>query len=88
MIIDGAGWHTAKRFGVPDTTTLLKLPPYAPEPNPMENVRAYPHANKPAITVFNSDEDILDRCQAAWNFLANNADRIKSITQRQWARVN
>jgi transposase len=86
LIIDGAGWHTARRLGVSDTITLLKRPPYAPQLNPMENVRAYLRVNKRAITVFDTYEDILDTCQTAWNFLANDANRIKSITQEQWAK--
>ena len=54
----------------------------------MENVRAYLRANKRAITVFDTYEDILDTGHAAWTFLANDADHIKSITKRQWAKVN
>ena len=53
----------------------------------MENVRACLRANKRAITVFDNSEDILDTCQAAWNVLANDADRIKSITQGHLAKV-
>ena len=37
LILDGAGWHGAKGLVVPDTITLLPLPPYAPELNPVEN---------------------------------------------------
>ena len=88
LIMDGAGWHTAKAITVPDNVTLLKLPPYAPELDPMENVRAYLRANKLAITVFDSYEDILDKCEAAWNFLANDPQRVSSITKRHWATVN
>ena len=32
LILDGAGWHGAKGLAVPDTITLLPLPPYAPAP--------------------------------------------------------
>jgi len=39
LVCDGAGWHQpGGRFAVPDNVTLLRLPPYAPELNPMENV--------------------------------------------------
>ncbi|WP_187293171.1 transposase [Octadecabacter arcticus] len=41
----------AKCLQVPDKITLVKLPPYSPELNPMENVWAYLRANKLAITV-------------------------------------
>lgn len=87
MIVDGAGWHGAKTLKLPDNITLLKLPPYAPELNPMENVWGYLRANKLAITVFDTYDEIVDKCCDAWNFFANNAERITSITQRKWATV-
>lgn len=88
LIVDGAGWHCAKALDVPDNITLLKLPPYAPELNPMENVWAYLRANKLAISVFDSYSDILNKCQDAWNFFANDPDRITSITNRNWIAVS
>ena len=88
LIVDGAGWHGAKCLQVPDNISLIKLPPYAPELNPMENVWAYLRANKLAISVFDTYEQILDKCANAWNFFANDQDRITSITQRDWIRVN
>ncbi len=88
LLIDGAGWHVAKALKVPDNISLLKLPPYAPELNPMENVWQYLRANKLAITVFDSYEDILDKCADAWNFFATEPERITSITQREWIKVN
>ena len=36
LVLDGAGWHGGKRLVVPETITLLTLPPYAPELNPEE----------------------------------------------------
>ena len=70
LILDGAGWHGSAELEVPDNITLLKLPPYSPELNPMENVWAYLRANKLAISVFDNYEQIVDRC-CAWNFFAN-----------------
>ena len=88
LIVDGAGWHGAKALNVPDNITLLKLPPYAPELNPMENVWAYLRSNKLAISVIDSYNEILDKCQDAWNFFANDPNRISSITHRDWITVN
>ena len=87
LIMDGAGWHQAKALEVPENITILKLPAYAPELNPMENVWAYLRANKLAITVFDSHKDILDKCQDACNFFENNPERISSITSRDWETV-
>ncbi len=38
LVLDGAGWHQAgERLPVPDNISMLPLPPYAPELNPVEN---------------------------------------------------
>ncbi len=38
LTLDGAGWHTSQALVVPDNVSLLRLPPYAPELNPVERV--------------------------------------------------
>ena len=38
LVLDGAGWHASATLKVPDNITLLPLPPYSPELNPVENV--------------------------------------------------
>ena len=89
LVCDGAGWHQrGKKLKLPDNITLLSLPPYSPELNPMENVWAYLRQNKLSALVWNTYEDILDACQSAWRFLINDPQRIKSIGTRDWARVN
>jgi len=37
IVIDGAGWHTARDLIAPPNMRLLFLPPYSPELNPIEN---------------------------------------------------
>ena len=88
LILDGAGWHGGKNLVVPDNITLITLPPYAPELNPVENVWQYLRGNKLAITVFDHYQDIVDKCCDAWNFFAQDAAAITSITSRSWATVN
>ena len=34
LILDGAGWHSARHLVVPPNITLMALPPYSPELNP------------------------------------------------------
>jgi hypothetical protein len=41
LIWDGAGYHTSRDLVVPANITLLPLPPYAPELNPVENLWHY-----------------------------------------------
>jgi hypothetical protein len=89
LVCDGAGWHqTGETLEVPDNITLLKLPPYAPELNPMENVWDYLRGNKLCSLVWDSYEAIVEACRKAWNFLISDPDRIRSIGAREWACVN
>lgn len=88
LVLDGAGYHIAADLKLPPNITLVPLPPYAPELNPMENVWEYLRANKLANTVFNSYEDILDTASDAWMFFENDMQRIATITARSWATVN
>ena len=47
LICDGAGWHRkGELLNIPENMTLLPLPPYSPELNPMENVWDYLRQNK------------------------------------------
>jgi transposase len=88
LVFDGAGYHGAGALCVPDNITLLNLPPYAPELNPIENVWEYLRGNKLAITVFDDYDDIVDKTCDAWNFFEEDPERIVSITTRTWATVN
>lgn len=89
LVCDGAGWH--QKGGAlcpPDNITLLPLPSYAPELNPMENVWEYLRANKLSRLVWDNYQAIIAACKEAWNFLIDDPDRIASIGARDWACVN
>ena len=89
LVLDGAGWHQkAAELSVPDNITLLSLPPYAPELNPMENVWQYLRANKLCNLVWNTYDDIVEACRKAWQFLTDEPDAIRSIGTRAWASVS
>lgn len=89
LVCDGAGWHQqGGALSVPDNITLLPLPAYAPELNPMENVWEYLRANKLSQLVWDSYEAIVTACKNAWNFLIDDPTRIASIGTRTWAWVN
>jgi hypothetical protein len=89
LICDGAGWHQrGKKLQVPENITLLSLPPYSPELNPMENVWDYLRQNKLCAAVWDTYEDIAEACKEAWNWLIADPGRINSIGDRKWAKVN
>lgn len=88
LLCDGAGWHQqGERLLVPDNITLLPIPPYSPELNPMENIWDYLRGNKLSHTVWDSSDAIVRACAEAWRFLIADPSRIKSIATRSWACV-
>lgn len=87
LVLDRAGWHTSPKLCVPENISLLSLPSYAPESNPVENVWAYLRANFLSHRVWDSYTAIVDACCDAWNRLMNTPERLASITHRTWAKA-
>ena len=87
VVLDRAGWHGAGDLAVPGNLTLLPLPSYSPELNPVENVREYLRQNKLSHRVWESYDAIVATCREAWNWLVAAPDRLASITRREWARA-
>lgn len=86
VVLDGAGWHqTGGKLTLPDNISLLHLPPYSPELNPVENVWQYLRQNYLSHRVFDAYDAIVDACCDAWNALIEMPDRIKTIATRNWA---
>jgi transposase len=73
---------------VPENITLMPLPPYAPELNPVENIWEFLRANMLSHRVWETTAEILDACCNAWNSLIQNPERITSIATRPWANVS
>ena len=89
LICDGAGWHQpGERLIVPDNITLMRLPPYAPELNPMENAWDYLRGNKLSSLVWDSYDAIVEACKQAWQFLIDDPERIASIGNTPWTWVS
>ena len=87
VLIDGAGWHTAKALRVPDNITLLKLPAYCPELNAQENIWQYMRQTWLSNRIFENYEDIREACATAWRKLTADPQRITSIGTRPWATL-
>jgi len=41
LLMDQAGWHTGKKLEVPENITIVLLPPYSPQLNPVELIWRY-----------------------------------------------
>jgi DDE superfamily endonuclease len=85
VILDRAGWHRSQGLVVPGNITLLELPPYSPELNPVERIWHYLRSHWLANSVFTSLTDIMDACEMAWNQFATNHGLIRSLCAVAWA---
>lgn len=84
MILDGAGWHTAKKLNVPENMHLHFLPPYSPELNPTENlwdeIREKGFSNRAFDSLNAVDDQLVDQLA----YLEKSPKRVQSITGWSW----
>jgi len=85
LLVDQAGWHLSARLVIPANITILPLPAKSPELNPVENIWQFMRDNWLSNRVFQSYDDLVDHCCAAWNKLVDQPWRIMSIALRDWA---
>ncbi len=85
VLMDGAGWHKAGELNVPENLSIMFIPPYSPELNPVENIWQFLRQNYLSNRVFETYENIVDACCEAWNKLTAETGRITSIVSRDWA---
>ena len=69
LIMDGAGWHKAKKLVVPQNITILHLPPYSPELNPVERLWAYLRSHYLSNRAYKDYKHLLDAGAQAWQQL-------------------
>lgn len=82
LVWDNAGFHTSGSLEVPDNITLLPLPPYSPELNPVERIWRYLRNTHLSNRAY-ADRAHLER--AAHDACARlDADRLRSITRTAW----
>lgn len=82
LVLDQAGWHVAKALEIPENITLLHLPPYSPELNPVERVWAYLRQHYLSNRVYLDYEQLMTDTTIAWNAL--DAPRLQSLCRTHW----
>ncbi len=87
VIVDGAGWHTYDTATEFKNVTLIKLPPYSPELNPIEQVWSWLRQHCLSNRVFLGCEEIVNEVSKAWNHFISVPERVKKICYREWIRL-
>ena len=85
--MDGAGWHQKYIVDEFDNVTIIKLPPYSPELNPIEQVWQWLRQNELANRCFKGYEDIVEQCTRAWNSFISDIERVKNLCARDWIEL-
>ena len=84
LVLDGAGWHSAKTLRVPSNITLVSLPAYSPELNPVERVWLFLKQRFLSMRLLNDDKAIVTAASNAWRRLCRKAGRLASLTSYRW----
>lgn len=87
VIMDGAGWHQASLVEGIRNVSILKLPPYSPELNPIEQVWSWLRQHHLANRCFSGYDDIVDACSMAWNDFISDVKRVTKMCSRDWLDV-
>ena len=82
LVLDRAGWHVAKALKVPDNISLLYLPPYSPELNPIERLWAYLKSHYLSNRVYQDYDALFDASKDAWN--RTTAQQFSTICAAEW----
>lgn len=87
IIMDGAGWHTEQIADEFENITIIKLPPYSPELNPIEQVWSWLRQHHLANRCFDGYNSIVDAIADAWNDFVSSSERLKSMCSRDWINL-
>jgi hypothetical protein len=87
VIMDGAGWHQASLVEDISNVSIMKLPPYSPELNPIEQVWSWLRQHHLANRCFSGYEDIVNACSTAWNDFISDIKRVIQMCHRDWLEV-
>jgi hypothetical protein len=84
MILDQAGWHGSNDLAVPANITLVPLPSYSPELNPVERVWLYLKERFLSHRLLDDYDAIVTAACDAWTRLLGEAGRIQSLCSYPW----
>ena len=84
MVLDGAEWHRGFNLAVPKNMSLLSLPAYSPELNPVENIWEELREKRFNNTVFADLDALEEQLLYGLKHLEDHPELTKSIAGWQW----
>jgi transposase len=87
LIWDQAGYHISHELRVPENVSLLFLPPYSPELNPMENLWHYLRSHHWSNRVYENYTALLDAATLAWRTVCLVPAQVSRICNYPYLRL-
>lgn len=87
LVGDQAGWHKTPNLKIPKNISLLFLPPYSPELNPIEQLWTQLKQGWLSNRCFKDYKDIMNAAAQAWNEFSGVVGAIKQLCTRTWATL-
>lgn len=84
MIWDQAGFHMSKKVKVPKNVTIVPLPPYSPQLNPIEKLWQYLRQHYWSNRVYEGYDHLRVTANDAWHKVCLNPVKIKSICRAKY----
>ena len=88
LLWDRAGFHMSKELKVPENVTIVPLPPYSPELNPVENLWHYLRSHYWANRTYTDYDDLRLAAVDAWQRAALIKEIVKSVCRVEYAQRN
>lgn len=79
LIWDGAGYHRSGELEMPKNITAIKLPPYSPELNPIENLWHYLRSHHWSNQKYENYDALREAGCDAWQKTCLNEEIVKSV---------
>lgn len=79
LVWDGAGFHTSRALVIPDNISLVKLPSYSPELNPIENLWHYLKSHYWSNRAYADYHELEQAAMAAWRKAVLNTELVKTV---------
>lgn len=88
MVWDQAGFHMSKKLKVPENITIIPLPPYSPELNPVENLWHYLRSHYWANSSYADYDALRYSAIEAWRKAVLNPSIIQSVCRACYVERN
>lgn len=79
MVWDGAGFHVSDQLKVPANVTIIQLPAYSPELNPLENLWHYLKSHYWSNRAYADYDELEKAAMHAWKIAVLNPELMKTV---------